>query len=73
MGNDGDVPGVTGQGACEEAALVIDEVGDDHFKDLLGESGDRGKIWRQTNRTRPLDSGEASVPHPHGEQLDHWD
>ena len=36
VGNDGDVPGATGQGACEEATPVIDEVGDDHFKDLWG-------------------------------------
>ena len=52
--------------------VSIDEVGDDHFKDLLGESGDRGrgcngKIWRHTDRTRPLGSGEVSVPNSHSE------
>ena len=32
--NGDDVPGVTGQGTRKEAALVVDEMGDDHFEDL---------------------------------------
>ena len=40
MGNGGDVPGVTGQGACAETARIVDEMGDDHFDDLLGKPGD---------------------------------
>jgi len=39
MRNGDNVPGVTGQGARKEAALVVDEMGDDHFEDLYGESG----------------------------------
>jgi hypothetical protein len=40
MGNGGNVPGVTGQGAREETARIVDEMGDDHFDDLLGKPGD---------------------------------
>ena len=39
MRNGDDVPGVTGQGACKEAALVVDEMRDDHFEDLHREPG----------------------------------
>ena len=38
----GDVPGVTRQGACQETARVIDEVGDDHFDDLERKLGGGG-------------------------------
>ena len=41
MCNNGDVPGDTGQGACEETGCVMDEVGDDHFDYLRREPGDR--------------------------------
>jgi len=41
--NSGEVPGVTGQGACEKPVLVVDEVGDDHFDDIHGKSDDRGR------------------------------
>jgi hypothetical protein len=56
----GDVPGVTGQGACEEAALVVDQMGNDHFDDPLGEPGCkrrgcRRNVVRSTRRTRPPD------------------
>ena len=44
---DGDnVPGATGQGACEETALVIDEIIDYRFSDLLGKLGGRGRACR---------------------------
>jgi hypothetical protein len=60
--NGGDVPGATGQGACEEATLVIDEMGDYHFNDFLGEPGRsgrvyRGNLWGNTTGTRSPDSG----------------
>lgn len=61
MGSGDDVPGVTGLGACEEAACIIDKVGNDHFDDLLGESRGRGRachrgFWRNTLRTQSPDS-----------------
>ena len=34
MRDRGDVPGVTGQGACQKSAFVIDEMGDDNFNDF---------------------------------------
>ena len=37
----GNVPGVTGQGACYKTGRVIDKVGDYHFDDLQGEVGGR--------------------------------
>ena len=49
----GDVPGVTGLGAGEEAALVVDKMGDDHFDNLLGKFGDRGGA-RSRNSTGAL-------------------
>ena len=36
----GDVPGVAGQGARTETALVIHKISDDPFDDLEGEPGD---------------------------------
>ena len=39
--NGGDIPGVTGPGACKETALVVDEMGDDHFDNLVGKPGGR--------------------------------
>ena len=74
--NDGDVPGATGQGTCEEMALVVDEMGNDHLKDVLGKFGDggqarRGNLYRSTAGTL-LDSGQASVQNSHSEQLNHY-
>jgi len=43
VGNGGSVPGVAGQGACKETALVVDEMVNDHFNDLLGKLGGRGR------------------------------
>ena len=37
MGENDDVPGTTGEGACEEAGLIIDKMCNDHFDDLTGE------------------------------------
>ena len=61
VGDDGDVPGATGQGTCEEMALVVDEMGNDHLKDVLGKFGDGGRtccgnLYRSTAGTL-LDSG----------------
>jgi len=44
--NGGDVPGITGEGTCAEATCVINEVGDNHFDDLLGKPGGRGRACR---------------------------
>ena len=71
VGNGGDVPGVAGQGACEETASVIDEMVDDHFNDLLGKFGGRrrtrcGNLWRSATGTL-LDHGQASVENSHRE------
>ena len=40
--DDGDASGVTGPRACEETAVVIDEMGDDHFDGLVRKSGGSG-------------------------------
>ena len=32
----GNIPGVTGQGACQKTALVVDKMADDHFDNPLG-------------------------------------
>ena len=37
MGENDDVPGTTGEGACEEAGLMIDEVSNDDYDDHRGE------------------------------------
>ena len=71
MGNSGNVPGATGQGAREEGLLVIDEMSDDNFDDLLRKPGDRGRgchrsLWRSNSRTHSPDSSQVSVPNSHG-------
>ena len=64
VGDSGDVPGVTGQGACDETGLVIDKMSDDHFDDLLGEPGGRG--WGcQRNVVRIIRRTRAPDPKPH--------
>ena len=47
MRNSGDVPGVTGHGACAETACVVDKIGDDDFDDLHGKSGGGGRACRR--------------------------
>jgi hypothetical protein len=39
VGNRGDVPRVTSQGAREETVCIADKMYDDHFNDLLGKYG----------------------------------
>ena len=66
MGDDCDVPRVTCQGACQEAGHVVDEVGKDHFDNILREFGD----WRRMRDgwllgalvEQLVDFGEGSVP-----------
>jgi len=59
VGNGGNVPGIAGQGACKETALVIDEMVNDHFNNLLGKfefGGSRGNLCRSATG-KPLDLG----------------
>jgi hypothetical protein len=52
--NSGDVPGITGQGACAETALVIGKIADDRFDNLQGKSGGRGIVCcRSLRRNAP--------------------
>lgn len=56
MRNGGHVPREARQGACEETAPVIDEMGDDHFNDVLRKPvengwGCRGNVLESTTRT----------------------
>ena len=44
MRNSGDVPGVTGQGACAETVCVVSKISDDHFDDLQGKPGGRRTV-----------------------------
>ena len=43
MTNGGDIPGVRGEGACQEAAGVTPEVGNNHINKLLGKPSGRGR------------------------------
>ena len=43
MGDGGDVPRVTDNGAYKEGAGVVNKVGDDNFHELLREPGDWGR------------------------------
>jgi hypothetical protein len=36
MGNCGDIPGVAGHGTRAKSTIVVDEIGEDIFDDLLG-------------------------------------
>ena len=47
MRNSGNVPGAAGQGACVEAARVVDKIGDDNFDELKGEPGGGGRWCRR--------------------------
>ena len=44
MRNSGDIPRVTGLGACAETASVISKIGDDDFDDLQGKPGGRRTV-----------------------------
>ena len=78
MGNSGDVPGVTGQGACAETVFVVDEMCEDDLDDILGKPpGGEGWVcrrilWRWARRRRFPDPGPTSVPNPFDEELDHY-
>jgi len=43
MGDNGNIPRVACQGACQEAALVVDEVGENDLDEILRELGDWGR------------------------------
>jgi hypothetical protein len=65
MMDGGDVPRVTCQGARQEAACVINEVGDNLFHEFLREFGDGrtcGRHLRSTSTERyPFDPSNGSV------------
>jgi len=47
MRDGGDVPRVAGQGTRAETVGVIGKMGNDHFDELQGKLGDRGRVcWR---------------------------
>ena len=74
MRDRGDVPGVTRQGACEETASVIDEMGDDHFDDLERKVSGGGRACSRSLRRSicgdPFpDVDQTSVPNSINEQL----
>ena len=78
MGNGGDVPGVTGQGACAETVFVV-EMCEDDLDDILGKPGGEGwtschRILRRWACRRCFpDPGLTSVPNPLDEELSHCD
>jgi len=68
MADGHNVPRVACQGACEKAALVVDEAGDNHFYDVLWEFGNWGRKFGRCLRVasveQPFDFGYGSVPKP---------
>ena len=68
VGDDGDVPRVTRQGARQEAVGIVNEVGGDDFYKFLRELGDWGRTpggySRGTSVEQPLDFGFGSIPKP---------
>jgi len=70
MGDGSNVPRAACHGAHKEAACVVNEVGDNHFYELLWELGDSGRtfcrcIWGtsiEKPEEEPLDFGFGSVP-----------
>jgi len=74
MRDGSDVPGVTGQGACEKTVYVVVKIGDDLFDNLQGEFGGRGRAChRSLRRSIPVihlvDSCFSSIPKSLGKQL----
>jgi hypothetical protein len=70
----GDVLGARGEGACQEAAGIMDEMGNNHIDDLLREPGGGGRtcgsrVRRGTREESILGSWSASVPGTLNEQL----
>ena len=47
MGDGDDVPRVACHGTCEEGGGVVNEVGHDHFYEVLWELGDWGRTFRR--------------------------
>ena len=67
MRDGGDVPRIAGQGACAETELVVDEISDDDFNDVLRKSGDRrqacrGSLRRSTPWAHRPNYGQTPVP-----------
>ena len=76
MRNGSAVPGTRGEGARPETSGVVDEVGDDHINDLLGDPISRGRTCGRglrggTPKEQPLDSGQKSVPETFNNQFNH--
>jgi hypothetical protein len=44
MGDGSDVPRITCRGAYQEGVLVVNEVGDNQFHEILREIEDRGRV-----------------------------
>jgi len=61
MGDCSDIPRVACHGACEEGGGVVNEVGNDHFDEVLREFCDWGRAIRRclwgTSVEQPLDFG----------------
>ena len=66
MGGSGDVPRVAGHGACQEGRGVVNEVGNDRFREFLWQPSDCRWTWgrylRRASREVPVDFELASVP-----------
>jgi hypothetical protein len=66
MGDGSDVPRVTCRGACQEGALVVNEVGENQFHKVLRKLCDWrracGGCIRGTSTEQRLDFGFVSVP-----------
>ena len=65
-GDGSHVPRVTCHGTCQESAVVVNEVGDDYFHELLWELGDwgrrcGGRLWGASDKQREK-SSFGSVP-----------
>lgn len=66
VGDSGDVPGVTRQGARAEVACVLVEMSDEGFNSLQGTPSSGGLVRceglnRSTPGTHPLDSGSTPI------------
>ena len=68
----GDIPGVTGQGAGEEATGVVNQVTEDNFDNFLRKPGCEGAMgtrgFLRSIREDFLNPGFGSVPNSHSEQ-----
>jgi hypothetical protein len=56
-----------------ETTLVVDKMGDDHFDDLLGEPGGRGRgFWRNVVRTIRRTHSPDPIPNSFDDWLNHY-